>query len=255
MEHRIPLNKGEILDPCMGSVCDQVNLQKCFPKIICSVWGQSLSSLTVTYVEHQCFGHGNIYQQRSLHCHSRLKPTLWYSDMKILCISLTDHLELTTLCRTSTKWGTMSLAVSWRITDGLEKTVWVVLTLPAVYSQNFQSGRLVSVNSVAIPGMKRKEKHPNCCVLEQPEQVCEAYAESNPLPGAQLRQTCCVGWCWMRWDKEKKNAPVKMCPSTFQEQQQWWQSSPFIWCCSLTGWFAGIVRCQRKLLSQDMKAF
>lgn len=128
-------------------------------------------------------------------------------------------------------------------------------TNAAVYSQNFQSGRLVSVNSVAIPGMKRKEKHPNCCVLEQPEQVCEAYAESNPLPGAQLRQTCCVGWCWMRWDKEKKNAPVKMCPSTFQEQQQWWQSSPFIWCCSLTGWFAGIVRCQRKLLSQDMKAF
>lgn len=68
-------------------------------------------------------------------------------------------------------------------------------TNAAVYSQNFQSGRLVSVNSVAIPGMKRKEKHPNCCVLEQPEQVCEAYAESNPLPGAQLRQTCCVGWC------------------------------------------------------------
>lgn len=49
MEHRIPLNKGEILDPCMGSVCDQVNLQKCFPKIICSVWGQSLSTFTVTY--------------------------------------------------------------------------------------------------------------------------------------------------------------------------------------------------------------
>ena len=65
----------------------------------------------------------------------------------------------------------------------------------AIYSQNFQGGRLVSVNSVAISGMESKEKHPNHCVLEQPEQVCEAYAESNPLPGAQLRQTFGVGWC------------------------------------------------------------
>lgn len=65
----------------------------------------------------------------------------------------------------------------------------------AIYSQNFLSGRLLSVNSVAVPGMESKEKHPNHCVLELLEQVCEAYAESNPLPGAQLRQTCCVGWC------------------------------------------------------------